>query len=109
MNEQERKEKNRIYQREYRKRNKVQKSKIQCDMDCFHCKFSDCRNSGPPTAKEKEMLRNAYGLNDPLYLERRDATNREKARAYRRMMYRLKKEQSFNNLSTVSKNDLKKY
>ena len=34
-------------------------SKNICDLDCFNCKFDDCRNDGSRTKKEGEMLKNA--------------------------------------------------
>lgn len=74
----------RDYYRDYVKR-------TICDMKCFECKFSDCRNPKPPTKKETQMIRDAMGRDDPALLRKKAEDQKEYARIYRRMKYAQKK------------------
>jgi hypothetical protein len=63
----------------------------RCKMDCFNCTLPDCRNNAPPTEKEKTMLKDAFGLNDPIYLKRKELEEREWHKIYSKLYYAKKK------------------
>ena len=65
--------------------------KERCKMDCFNCKLPDCRNNAPPTEKEKTMLKDAFGLNDPIHLKRKEMEEREWHKIYNKIYYAKKK------------------
>ena len=60
----------------------------RCKMDCFNCPFPDCRNNAPATEKEKNMLKDALGLNDPIYLKRKEMEQKEWHKIYNKLRYK---------------------
>ena len=75
----------REYMKEYRQR-KV------CEMNCFSCPYPDCRNSAPPTRAEAQMIRDAFGADDPVALRRRELEQKQYHRMYSKYRYAKKKE-----------------
>ncbi|MBP5431573.1 hypothetical protein [Ruminococcus sp.] len=77
------------YYRKYR-----EKQKNVCTMDCFKCPFPDCRNSAPPTKAEKQMIRDAFGVDDPIQIKRKQQKQREYNRIYSKLYYEAKKKEA---------------
>ena len=62
-----------------------------CDMNCFDCKFPDCRNNRAPTKAEREMMENAYGTNDPIRKAREEQERKRHRKFYLQWAYQNRK------------------
>lgn len=77
----------REYHRQYR-----EKQKNVCEMNCFSCPYPDCQNSSPPTRAEAQMIRDAFGADDPVSLRRKELEQKQYHRMYSKYRYAKKKE-----------------
>lgn len=70
---------------------KQYRNSVICDMNCFECKFSDCKCSKPPTKAERQMLADAFGLTDPVRKKRIELEQKRDRRIKAQLRYQEEK------------------